>query len=206
MDKKIVTRIKLMNPALCVLILLMVADLRAGDSDLSARVVRTTIREGKVDMSVRLFREFDWRGANYISKKTFPGDAPPWLPNPPRTRHQLVFGVGGIFEWFQFDFIEIGNYKFVDDFTVTAQRFGGNVIVGVFDPVKNVLLFDGLEYVPELPIPEIKIKASNDLVNWIDISGPKEVSREFNWGDSMSVSFDHKDRDSEYFLIEINNK
>jgi hypothetical protein len=206
MDKKIVTRIKLMNPALCVLILLMVADLRAGDSDLSARVVRTTIREGKVDMSVRLFREFDWRRANYISKKTFPGDAPPWLPNPPRTRHQLVFGVGGIFEWFQFDFIEIGNYKFVDDFTVTAQRFGGNVIVGVFDPVKNVLLFDGLEYVPELPIPEIKIKASNDLVNWIDISGPKEVSREFNWGDSMSVSFDHKDRDSEYFLIEINNK
>jgi len=195
-----------MNPALCVLILLMVADLRAGDSDLSARVVRTTIREGKVDMSVRLFREFDWRRANYISKKTFPGDAPPWLPNPPRTRHQLVFGVGGIFEWFQFDFIEIGNYKFVDDFTVTAQRFGGNVIVGVFDPVKNVLLFDGLEYVPELPIPEIKIKASNDLVNWIDISGPKEVSREFNWGDSMSVSFDHKDRDSEYFLIEINNK
>jgi hypothetical protein len=206
MDKKIVTRIKLMNPALCVLILLMVADLRAGDSDLSARVVRTTIREGKVDMSVRLFREFDWRRANYISKKTFPGDAPPWLPNPPRTRHQLVFGVGGIFEWFQFDFIEIGNYKFVDDFTVTAQRFGGNVIVGVFDPVKNVLLFDGLEYVPELPIPEIKIKASNDLVNWIDISGPKEVSREFNWGDSMSVSFDHKDRDAEYFLIEINNK
>jgi len=195
-----------MNPALCVLILLMVADLRAGDSDLSARVVRTTIREGKVDMSVRLFREFDWRRANYISKKTFPGDAPPWLPNPPRTRHQLVFGVGGIFEWFQFDFIEIGNYKFVDDFTVTAQRFGGNVIVGVFDPVKNVLLFDGLEYVPELPIPEIKIKASNDLVNWIDISGPKEVSREFNWGDSMSVSFDHKDRDAEYFLIEINNK
>jgi hypothetical protein len=206
MDKKIVTRIKLMNPVLYVLILLMVADLRAGDSDLSARVVRTTIREGKVDMSVRLFREFDWRRANYISKKTFPGDAPPWLPNPPRTRHQLVFGVGGIFEWFQFDFIEIGNYKFVDDFTVTAQRFGGNVIVGVFDPVKNVLLFDGLEYVPELPIPEIKIKASNDLVNWIDISGPKEVSREFNWGDSMSVSFDHKDRDSEYFLIEINNK
>ena len=195
-----------MNPALCVLILLMVADLRAGDSDLSVRVVRTTIREGKVDMSVRLFREFDWRRANYISKKTFPGDAPPWLPNPPRTRHQLVFGVGGIFEWFQFDFIEIGNYKFVDDFTVTAQRFGGNVIVGVFDPVKNVLLFDGLEYVPELPIPEIKIKASNDLVNWIDISGPKEVSREFNWGDSMSVSFDHKDRDSEYFLIEVNNK
>ena len=206
MDKKIVTRIKLMNPALCVLILLMVADLRAGDSDLSVRVVRTTIREGKVDMSVRLFREFDWRRANYISKKTFPGDAPPWLPNPPRTRHQLVFGVGGIFEWFKFDFIEIGNYKFVDDFTVTAQRFGGNVIVGVFDPVKNVLLFDGLEYVPELPIPEIKIKASNDLVNWIDISGPKEVSREFNWGDSMSVSFDHKDRDSEYFLIEVNNK
>ena len=195
-----------MNPALCVLILLMVADLRAGDSDLSVRVVRTTIREGKVDMSVRLFREFDWRRANYISKKTFPGDAPPWLPNPPRTRHQLVFGVGGIFEWFKFDFIEIGNYKFVDDFTVTAQRFGGNVIVGVFDPVKNVLLFDGLEYVPELPIPEIKIKASNDLVNWIDISGPKEVSREFNWGDSMSVSFDHKDRDSEYFLIEVNNK
>ena len=195
-----------MNPALCVLILLMVTDLRAGDSDLSVRVVRTTIREGKVDMSVRLFREFDWRRANYISKKTFPGDAPPWLPNPPRTRHQLVFGVGGIFEWFKFDFIEIGNYKFVDDFTVTAQRFGGNVIVGVFDPVKNVLLFDGLEYVPELPIPEIKIKASNDLVNWIDISGPKEVSREFNWGDSMSVSFDHKDRDSEYFLIEVNNK
>jgi hypothetical protein len=206
MDKKIVTRIQLMNPVLYVLILLMVADLKADDSDLSARMVRTTIKDGKVDMSVRLFREFDWRRANYISKKTFPGDAPPWLPDPPRTRHQLTWGAGGIFEWFQFDFIEIGNYVFVDEFTVRAQRFGGNVIVGVFDPVKNVLLFDGLEYVPELPIPEIKIKASNDLINWIDVSGPKEVTREFNWGDSVSVSFDRKDRDSEYFLIEVNTK
>lgn len=195
-----------MNPVLYVLILLMVTDLKADDSDLSARMVRTTIKDGKVDMSVRLFREFDWRRANYISKKTFPGDAPPWLPDPPRTRHQLTWGAGGIFEWFQFDFIEIGNYVFVDEFTVRAQRFGGNVIVGVFDPVKNVLLFDGLEYVPELPIPEIKIKASNDLINWIDVSGPKEVTREFNWGDSVSVSFDRKDRDSEYFLIEVNTK
>ncbi len=206
MDKKIVTRIQLMNPVLYVLILLMMTDLKADDSDLSARMVRTTIKDGKVDMSVRLFREFDWRRANYISKKTFPGDAPPWLPDPPRTRHQLTWGAGGIFEWFQFDFIEIGNYVFVDEFTVRAQRFGGNVIVGVFDPVKNVLLFDGLEYVPELPIPEIKIKASNDLINWIDVSGPKEVTREFNWGDSVSVSFDRKDRDSEYFLIEVNTK
>ena len=206
MDKKIVTRIQLMNPVLFVLILLMVTDLKADDSDLSARMVRTTIKDGKVDMSVRLFREFDWRRANYISKKTFPGDAPPWLPDPPRTRHQLTWGAGGIFEWFQFDFIEIGNYVFVDEFTVRAQRFGGNVIVGVFDPVKNVLLFDGLEYVPELPIPEIKIKASNDLINWIDVSGPKEVTREFNWGDSVSVSFDRKDRDSEYFLIEVNTQ
>lgn len=195
-----------MNPVLYVLILLMVTDLKADDSDLSARMVRTTIKDGKVDMSVRLFREFDWRRANYISKKTFPGDAPPWLPDPPRTRHQLTWGAGGIFEWFQFDFIEIGNYVFVDEFTVRAQRFGGNVIVGVFDPVKNVLLFDGLEYVPELPIPEIKIKASNDLINWIDVSGPKEVTREFNWGDSVSVSFNRKDRDSEYFLIEVNTK
>lgn len=206
MDKKIVTRIQLMNPVLYVLILLMMTDLKADDSDLSARMVRTTIKDGKVDMSVRLFREFDWRRANYISKKTFPGDAPPWLPDPPRTRHQLTWGAGGIFEWFQFDFIEIGNYVFVDEFTVRAQRFGGNVIVGVFDPVKNVLLFDGLEYVPELPIPEIKIKASNDLINWIDVSGPKEVTREFNWGDSVSVSFNRKDRDSEYFLIEVNTK
>ncbi|MEC7861746.1 MAG: hypothetical protein VYC70_03835 [Verrucomicrobiota bacterium] len=206
MDKKIVTRIQLMNPILYVLILLMAIDLKADDSDLSARMVRTTIKDGKVDMSVRLFREFDWRRANYISKKTFPGDAPPWLPDPPRTRHQLTWGAGGIFEWFQFDFIEIGNYVFVDEFTVRAQRFGGNVIVGVFDPVKNVLLFDGLEYVPELPIPEIKIKASNDLINGIDVSGPKEVAREFNWGDSVSVSFDRKDRDSEYFLIEVNTK
>ena len=195
-----------MNPVLYVLILLMVTDLKADDSDLSARMVRTTIKDGKVDMSVRLFREFDWRRTNYISKKTFPGDAPPWLPDPPRTRHQLTWGVGGIFEWFQFDFIEIGNYVFVDEFTVRAQRFGGNVIVGVFDPVKNVLLFDGLEYVPELPIPEIKIKASNDLINWIDVSEPKEVTREFNWGDSVSVSFNRKDRDSEYFLIEVNTK
>ena len=195
-----------MNPVLYVLILFMVTDLKADDSDLSARMVRTTIKDGKVDMSVRLFREFDWRRANYISKKTFPGDAPPWFPDPPRTRHQLTWGAGGIFEWFQFDFIEIGNYVFVDEFTVRAQRFGGNVIVGVFDPVKNVLLFDGLEYVPELPIPEIKIKASNDLINWIDVSGPKEVTREFNWGDSVSVSFDRKDRDSEYFLIEVNTK
>ncbi len=195
-----------MNPVLCVLILLMGVDLRAGDSDLSARVVRTTIGGGKVDMSVRLFREFDWRRAKYISKKTFPGDAPPWLPNPPRTRHELVFGVGGIFEWFQYDFIEIGNYKFVDEFTVQAQRFGGNVIVGVFDPVKKVLLFDGLEYVPELSIPEVKIKASTDLVKWIDMSEPNEVSREFNWGDSIAVSFDHKEGDAEYFLIEVNSK
>ena len=206
MNKKISMRNQLMNLLLCVLILFMGTELLADDSDLSARVVKTTIGEGKIDVSVRLFREFDWRRANYISKKTFPGDAPPWLPNPPRTRHQLSFGAGGIFEWFQFDFIEIGNYRFVDDFTVTAQRFGGNVIAGVFDPVKNVLVFDGLEYVPELPIPEVNIKVSSDLINWIDVSGPKTVTRGFNWGDSVSVSFDRKDRNSEYFLIEVNVK
>ena len=91
-------------------------------------------------------------------------------------------------------------------FTVTAQRFGGNILVGAFDPVKNVLLFDGLEYVPELPIPEVSIKASNDLINWIDVSEPKTISRGFNWGDSVVVSFDRKGRGSEYFLIEINTK
>ena len=197
---------RLMNLSLRVLILFMVTNLRADDSELSARVVGTTIKNSKVDMSVRLHREFDWRGVNYISKKTFPGNAPPWLPDPPRTRHQLFFGTGGIFEWFQFDFIEIGNYKFEDEFIVTAQRFGGNVIVGVFDPVKNVLLFDGLEYVPELPIPRVSVKASNDLVNWIDVGEPKTVSRGFNWGDSISVSFERKKMGSEYFLIEVQSE
>lgn len=206
MNKKISMMARLMNLSLRVLILFMVTNLRADDSELSARVVGTTIKNSKVDMSVRLHREFDWRKANYISKKTFPGNAPPWLPDPPRTRHQLFFGTGGIFEWFQFDFIEIGNYKFEDEFIVTAQRFGGNVIVGVFDPVKNVLLFDGLEYVPELPIPRVSVKASNDLVNWIDVGEPKTVSRGFNWGDSISVSFERKKMGSEYFLIEVQSE
>ena len=199
-------KISMRNQLVGLLILFMGTGLLADDSGPNVKVVRTTIGEGKVEMSVRLFREFDWRRANYISKKTFPGNAPPWLPDPPRTRHQLTFGAGGIFEWFQFDFIEIGNYKFVDEFTVTAQRFGGNVIVGAFDPLKNVLVFDGLEYVPELPVPEVNVKSSSDLINWIDVSEPKSVNRGFSWGDSISVSFERKAKRSEYFLIEVNTK
>jgi hypothetical protein len=202
MNKKISMR----NQLLGLLILFMGTELFADDSGSNARVVRTTMVEGEVEMSVRLFREFDWRRADYISKQTFAGNAPPWLPEPPRTRHQLSFGAGGIFEWFQYDFIEIGNYKFVDEFTVTAQRFGGNVIVGIFDPLKNVLVFDGLEYVPELPVPEVNVKVSSDLINWFDVSGPMTVSRGFSWGDSVSVSFERKVKKSEYFLLEVNVK
>ena len=106
----------------------------AHEAILDAQVVGTTVTDGMVEMSVQLSRPFDWRDARYVSMKTFPGNGPPGLPEPPRTRHQLTWSEGGEFEWAQFDFIEVGTYEFKEDFTVEAQTFGGRVLAGVFDP------------------------------------------------------------------------
>ena len=68
-----------------------------------------------------------------------------------------------MFEWFQYDFIELGDYQFTDDLTVRTELFGSRVIVGVFNPITNTLLYDGLEYVPFLPVPTLKVHVSNDI-------------------------------------------
>jgi hypothetical protein len=47
-------------------------------------------------------------------------------------------------EWFQFDYIEIGNYEVTEDFTVEAKLFGRKKIVGIFNPETNLLNFRAL--------------------------------------------------------------
>ncbi|MDG2124832.1 MAG: hypothetical protein P8J87_14100 [Verrucomicrobiales bacterium] len=175
----------------------------AETAEIDARVVKSSVEGGMVDLSVRLFRPFDWKKATYFSKKTFPVDGPPGAPEPQESRYELNWRDNGRFEWTQSDFIEVGTSEFKGDFTVEAQTLGGRVLLGVFDPVSNVLLFEGLEYVAGLPIPEMRVSASNDLIEWSEVDELEEVAQEFTWSDAVSISFRRKEVPSEYYRVRV---
>jgi len=101
-----------------------------GDEEGSTlQIAGIAIKDGVVELSVGFAELFDWESIKFVSAKTFPND-PPWFPP---TRHELTFGHHevGIMEWFQFDYIEIGNYEVTEDFTVEAKLFGRKKIVGI---------------------------------------------------------------------------
>ena len=191
---------------LCLVVIFCISntnDVEAQNTKYSAEILYVNYDKNKIDFSVRLVRPFDWRLASFVSKKTFPGNAPPWLPDPPRTRHRITWGAGGMFDWFQYDFIQLGNYQFTDEFTVRTELFGGQVIVGVFNPQTNTLLYDGLEYVPILPAPKFIVKVSEDMKKWVTIANVDPPARDSDNGDSFRLSLSRGLKRSEYISVDV---
>ena len=168
------------------------------------RVVNILIEQGVVDLSVRLPPPLDWKKEAYLSKKTFQVDGPPGIPNLGTTRHRLTWNDNDVFEWFQSDFIQIGAYQFTGEFTIEAELFDGQLRFGVFDPVSKVLLFDGLEYIAEFPVPDLIVEVSNDLNDWVEVGQLEEVSQDFTEGYALSVKFKREKVGSEYYRVRIN--
>ena len=169
-----------------------------------AQIVSTNFDQGDINLSIQLLRPFNWKTARFVSKKTFPGNAPPWLPGPPlRTRHQLTWADQGMFEWFQYDFIELGKYRFTDELTVRTELFGSRVIVGVFNPITNTLLYDGLEYVPLLTVPSLKVKVSNDMKKWNEVKNIENLKRDSDNGDAFSFTIKRAVSRAEYISVDV---
>ena len=205
-DKKIPSLQFSVKIFLCLVVIFCISninDVEAQNTKHSAEILNVNYDKNKIDFSVRLVRPFDWRLASFVSKKTFPGNAPPWLPDPPRTRHRITWGAGGMFDWFQYDFIQLGNYQFTDEFTVRTELFGGQVIVGVFNPQTNTLLYDGLEYVPILPAPKFIVKVSEDMKKWVTIANVDPPARDSDNGDSFRLSLSRSLKRSEYISVDV---
>ena len=180
---------------------LFVAGLLSGSAVAGPEIAGIDIKDGVVELSVNFAQSFEWESMKFVSKKTFPND-PPWFPP---TRHELTFGHHevGMMEWFQFDYIEIGNYEVTEDFTVEAKLFGRKKIVGVVDPATSLLKFDGLDYKPMVKTPNFIVKSSTNLKSWKKVSGLEEVDKEYQWGQSMAVRFRLKSAEQQFFIIQI---
>ena len=179
----------------------LVAGLLSGSAVAGPEIAGIAVKEGVVELSVRLARPFDWQGIKFVSIKSFAND-PPWFPP---THHELTFGhhEGGVLEWFQFDYIEIGNYEITEDFTVEAKLFGRKKIVGVFDPGTNLLKFNGLDYEPMAKTPTFIVKTSTNLESWKKVSSLEEVDNEYKWGQSMAVRLKLKSAEQQFFMIQV---
>ncbi len=173
-------------------------------SQANAQVVKTSIKEGMVDLSVRLALPSDWKQEAYVSKKSFQAFGPPGGADFGTTRHRLTWNNDGSFEWFQYDFILVGSYEAKGDHTIEAKLFDEQVFIGVFDPLSKVLLFDGLEYVAEFPVPEVIVEVSNNLTDWSEVEELEEVSQDYSLGHALSVRFKRGNVGAEYYRMRIN--
>ena len=173
-------------------------------TQVETRIVRTSIKEGVIDLSVRLSLPFDWKDERYFSIKEFPVDAPPGFPNPGTTRNQLQWNSDGTFEWFQSDFIQVGTSTIIGQYTIEAQLFGGQVLLGSFDPVSKVLRFDGLDYLADFSIPDVAVEVSDNLSEWTEVDQLEGVFQDFTEGHALSVRFKRTRVGSEYYRVRIN--
>ena len=173
----------------------------AGPGDEEGSTLQIAMKNGVAELSVSFDQLFDWENIKFVSIKTFPND-PPWFPP---TRHELTFGYHevGIMEWFQFDYIEIGNYEVTEDLTVEAKLFGRKKIIGVFDPETNLLKFNGLDYEPMVKTPTFIVKSSADLKSWRKVSRLEAVAKEFEWGKPLAVRFKLTAAAQRFFVVQI---
>jgi len=173
----------------------------AGPGDEEVSTLQIAMKDGVAELSVSFDQLFDWESIKFVSIKTFPND-PPWFPP---TRHELTFGYHevGTMEWFQFDYIEIGNYEVTEDLTVEAKLFGRKKIIGVFDPETNLLKFNGLDYEPMVKTPTFIVKTSTNLKSWKKVNSMEEVDNEYKWGQSMAVRIKLKSTEQQFFMIQV---
>ena len=173
-----------------------------GDAEGSTpQIAGIAIKDGVMELSVNFAQSFDWESVKFVSIKTFAND-PPWFPP---TRHELTFGHHEVemMEWFQFDYIEIGNYEVTEDFTVEAKLFGRKKIVGVFDPATNLLKFDGLDYKSMVKTPNFIVKSSTNLKTWKKVSKLEAVAKEAEWGRPLAVRFKLTAAAQRFFVVQI---
>jgi len=188
--------------AVSTLLLIGAVVTQAGDTGQpSPSITSVSISKHTVELGLSLNRPFDWRRMKFVSIRTFQND-PPWFPP---TRHELTFGhhEAGVFEWFQWDFIELGKFEITGEFTLQASTFGGRNIIGVFNPLTNLLSFDGLDYVPYMQTPNVTVKTSGDMNNWQDIDLNDQVPGEFTWGKPVTIRFNLEDARQGFFMAEI---
>ena len=173
----------------------------AGPGDEEGSTLQIAVKDGVAELSVSFDQLFDWESIKFVSIKTFPND-PPWFPP---TRHELTFGHHevGTMEWFQFDYIEIGNYEVTEDLTVEAKLFGRKKIIGVFDPETNLLKFNGLDYEPMVKTPTFIVKSSAGLKSWRKVSRLEAVAKEFEWGKPLAVRFKLTAAAQRFFVVQI---
>ena len=167
----------------------------------SPEIESVTISGQAVELAISLNRTFDWKKLKFVSIRTFQND-PPWFPP---TRHQLTFGHNdpGMFEWFQWDFIELGKFEFTGQYSLRATTFGGREIIGIFNPATNLLSFDGLDYVPSMQTPGISVKVSRDMINWQNIDLSDQAPRQFTLGEPIKVRFSLEESRQGFFMAEI---
>ena len=176
----------------------LVAGLLSGSGVAGPEIAGIDIKDGVVELSIQLDRPFDWQGIKFVSIKSFANDPPSFPP----THHELTFGKNGVCEWFQWDYIEIGNYKVKGDFTVEAT-VGGRKIIGKFDLGTNLLKFDGLDYEPMMKSPTVTVKASADLKRWRKVSRIEAVAKNSEWGKPLAVRFKLTTAARQYFVVQI---
>ncbi len=176
---------------------------RAGDEvNPSPSITSVSISNRSVELGLALNRPFDWRRMKFVSIRTFQNDPPSFPP----TRHELTFGhhEAGVFEWFQWDFIELGQFEITGEFTLQASTFwGGRNIIGVFNPVTNLLSFDGLDYVPYMQTPNVTVRTSVDMNSWQNIDLSDQVPSEFTWGNPVTIRFSLTDARQGFFTVEV---
>ena len=167
----------------------------------SPEIESVTISGQAVELAISLNRTFDWKKLKFVSIRTFQND-PPWFPP---TQHQLTFGHNdpGMFEWFQWDFIELGKFAFIGDYSLRATTFGGREIIGIFNPATNLLSFDGLDYVPSMQTPGISVKVSRDMINWQNIDLSDQAPRQFTLGEPIKVRFSLEESRQGFIMAEI---
>lgn len=188
--------------AVSTLFLISSLNTRAGETgQQSPTITSVSITNQTVELALSLNRPFDWRKMKFVSIRTFQND-PPWFPP---TRHELTFGHNdpGMFEWFQWDFIELGKFEFTGEYSLRATTFGGREIIGIFNPVTNLLSFDGLDYVPSMQTPGVTVKISSDMNNWEAVDLGDRIPGEFTWGKPVTIRFSLANRRQGFFMAEI---
>ena len=166
----------------------------AGGPKISAIVIKEDI----VELSLQLDRTFDWNSIRFVSVKTFDND-PPWFPP---TRHELTFDKNGICEWFQYDYIEIGNFNIKGKDAVEV-KIGNRKIKGKFDFKANLLKFDGLDYEPMIKSPPVKVNGSADLKDWKKVRVLEAAEKESEWGRPLTIRCKLSTATRQFFSVQI---
>lgn len=204
MDAVAVTAYKMnSNPAFhCLALAVMLAlSVQAEDEIQGPTIKGVALEEEAVRLDVDFSNPFVWEEIQFKSIKTFPN----MLPTLPWTSHSLSFGQfePGMVDWFQYDFIMLGQYEVLDPHTIKATFLGGPEIIGKFDVEKGTLEFDGLEYRPIIKVPKFKVLASSNLNDWASVSPSGDTAREQIWSGATAVALPKSNTRTRFYRVEL---